>query len=248
MPASEKVVTQFIRSVYLPKTRPRDNSAYPFNIPAVQFLTQELTLDPFITFIVGENGSGKSTLIEAIAIASGFNAEGGSRNLQFNTRPSESELSQHIRVVRGPRRPDEGFFLRAESFYNVATAIERIGVGSGYGEEPLHEMSHGEAFWSVATHRFRPNGLYILDEPEAALSPQRQLSMLSLLHRLSTEGSQFVVATHSPILMAYPGALIYQISNSGLSSVSYEDTDHYQVTRDFLNNRERYFRHLFAGS
>jgi len=235
----------FIQTVRLLRDQITTPAAYPFSIPALRGF-EELELDAKVTFLVGDNGSGKSTLIEAIAIAAGFNPEGGSKNFRFATRSSESELHQHLRLVKSPRRLD-GYFLRAESFFNVATQIDELGVGQAYGGVSLHEQSHGESFLALAKHRFGGNGLYILDEPEAALSPQRQLSLLSIMHRLvEHERSQFLVATHSPILMAYPGALIYQLGPEGISRVAYEETEHFQLTRDFLNGRERFFRHLFG--
>jgi len=232
----------FVRDVRLePAEMPREG--YPFAIPAIRAL-DTLALEA-VTFLVGENGSGKSTLLEAIAIAAGFNAEGGSRNYNFATRRTESELHSHLRLVRGVRRPRDGFFLRAESFYNVATEIERLGVQDTVGGISPHEQSHGESFLSLAVNRFRENGLYLLDEPEAALSPQRQLSLLAIFHRLARAGSQFIVATHSPILLAYPGALIYHLGADGIAPIRYEDTEHFTLIRDFLNDRERYFKHLF---
>ncbi len=170
-----------------------------------------------MTYFVGENGSGKSTLLEAIAVAAGFNAEGGSMNFHFSTRSSESALAGALRLVRSVRRPRTGFFLRAESFFNLATAIEQLDKDPGgspiidsYGGRSLHEQSHGESFLAVALHRFGPQGLYVLDEPEAALSPLRQMSMLRRMRDLVHQGCQFIVATHAPILLAYPGASIQQ--------------------------------------
>jgi predicted ATPase len=240
----------FLRSVSLARDKVSSFTAYPFAVPAIRTL-HDLALDPALTFFVGDNGSGKSTLVEALAIAAGFNAEGGSRNFNFHTRRSESELHKFIRLVRGVRRPRDGFFLRAESFFNVATEVDQLeqlgatGLYKSYGGTSLHEQSHGESFLALASHRFGDDGLYILDEPEAALSPQRQLSLLAIIRRLTSRGSQFVIASHSPILMAYPGALIYQLGTDGIDRVAYEDTEHFQLTRDFLNNRERYFTHLF---
>jgi predicted ATPase len=228
--------------------------AYPFSIPAIRDL-DELALDPKVTFLIGENGSGKSTLIEAIAVAVGFNAEGGTKNFRFQTRSSESPLYRFLRPIRGIKRPRDGFFLRAESYFNVATEIERLDAEPGlgppivdsYGGVSLHEQSHGESFIALVMHRFRGHGIYILDEPEAALSPQRQLSLLAIMHRLvEQEQSQFVIATHSPILMAYPGALIYQLRPEGMRRIAYEVTEHYTITRDFLNSPERFFKTLFA--
>ena len=236
--------TGFVHAVRLERDGVPDFAEYPFSIPAIRGL-ETLELDPKITFVIGENGAGKSTLIEAIAVAAGFNAEGGTRNLQFATRRSESDLHRHIRLVRTARRLD-GFFLRAESLFNVATQIDNLGVGGAYGGTSLHEQSHGEAFLAVAKHRFRGKGLYLLDEPEAALSPQRQLALLSLIHDLAERrSSQFVIATHSPILMAYPGALLYQLDAAGIATVRYHDTEHYRITRDFLADPERFFKHLF---
>lgn len=174
------------------------------------------------TYFVGENGTGKSTLIEAIALAASFNAEGGSRNFNFATRRTESELHSVLRLVRSPRRQQDGYFLRAESLYNVARQIDDLGVG-GYGGRSLHAQSHGEAFLALATNRFGANGLYLLDEPEVALSPLHQLSLLALVDdHVRHRGSQFVIATHSPILMAYPDAMLYQPSvEHGIRTTEY---------------------------
>ncbi|AXA93991.1 AAA family ATPase [Massilia sp. YMA4] len=229
-----------------------DFDRYPFNLPAVRHL-QVLPFHPAVTFIVGENGSGKSTLLEAIAVALGFNAEGGSRNFNFGTRASHSVLHEYVRIAKGFRRPRDGYFLRAESFFNVATEIERldeVGLGDpisgAYGGRSLHEQSHGESFMALLTHRFRGRGLYVLDEPEAALSPQRQLAAMARIHQLVKEGSQFIIATHSPILMAYPDARIYACTDKGLRRTDYVDTEHYQVTHDFLVNPQRTLDVLLA--
>jgi len=229
-----------------------DYDAYPFRIPAVREL-YGLAFHPDVTFIVGENGSGKSTLLEGIAAAWGFNPEGGSVNFRFSTRASHSALHDHLRLVKSIRRPRDGFFLRAESFFNVATDIERMDadpafgapVIDSYGGRSLHEQSHGESFLALLLNRFGGQGLYILDEPEAALSPTRQLAVLRRMRQLVLEDSQFIVATHSPILMAYPGAKIYLLDGTGYTEVRYEDTEHYAVTRDFLNNPERMLDRLF---
>lgn len=222
-----------------------DGTYYPFNLPILRNL-DELTFHPNVTFLVGENGSGKSTLIEALAVAWGFNPEGGSKNFRFGTRPSHSKLHEFVRPIRSAKRARDGYFLRAESYFNVATEIEKLDaeaapgakVVSSYGGVSLHEQSHGESFVALLNHRFRGSGLYILDEPEAALSPSRQLSFLSRLHELVGQNSQFIIATHSPIILSYPNAWIYQITASGIEQVNYEDTDHFQVTRNFLNNRQ----------
>jgi predicted ATPase len=205
----------------------------------------ELSFHPKVTFLVGENGTGKSTLIEALAVAWGFNAEGGSQNFNFDTRASHSVLHQFVRPVRSARRAKDGYFLRAESLFNVATQIEELGV-TGYGDHSLHEQSHGESFFALLDHRFRGAGLYIMDEPEAALSPSRQLSFLARMHELVGQKSQFIIATHSPIILGYPDAWIYQTTAKGLERVEYEDTDHFQVTRNFLNRRQTFLDTLLS--
>ena len=242
----------FLLGVTLQREQIEDFSRYPFSIPAVRDL-EELVLDDHVTFLIGDNGSGKSTLLEAIAVAAGFNPEGGSRNFKFATRSSESELHKFLRPSRGIRRQRDGFFLRAESYFNVATEIEKLDAEPAFGPPiidsfggvSLHEQSHGESFLALVRERLFGEGLYIFDEPEAALSPQRQLSLLARMHQLVNQGSQFVIATHSPILMAYPDALLYQLDERGLRVVEYEETEHYRLTRDFLNSRESYFKHLF---
>ena len=218
---------------------------YPFCLPTIRHL-DEITLRSPVTFLVGENGTGKSTLLEAIAAAWGFNPEGGSRNFLFATQPSHSALHEHLRLIRNPGRPSDGFFLRAESFYNVATEVDRLGLESAYGGASLHEQSHGESFLAVFMDRFFGGGLYLLDEPEAALSPSRQLSVLLRMHDLVRQKSQFIIATHSPILMGYPGADILLLDQSGIKRVNYEETEHYIVTREFLNGRERMLTELFS--
>lgn len=245
------ISTQFVSRVTLQRDKVDSFDRYPFCLPAVRALDR-IDLHPKVTFFVGENGSGKSTLLEAIAVSLGFNAEGGSKNFQFGTRRSHSELHEFLRVAKGVKRPRDGFFLRAESFFNVATEIENLDaepsfgprVINSYGGRSLHEQSHGESFLALVTERFGGQGLYILDEPEAALSPQRQLAILSRIHDLVLDHSQFIIATHSPILMAYPDAWIYQCSKDGVSQIAYEDTEHFQVTRDFLANPERMLRVL----
>ncbi|MGC4088072.1 MAG: AAA family ATPase [Polyangiaceae bacterium] len=216
--------------------------AYPFSIPAVAAL-ERLVFNPGVTFFVGENGSGKSTLIEAIAIRAGFNPEGGTKNFNSAHRPSESSLQQCVRLARGASRERGGFFLRAETMFNVSTEAEDYQI---YGWEKLHEMSHGEAFLWVTLNKFRERGLFVLDEPESALSPTRQLSLLSRIHQLVTSGSQFIISTHSPILLAYPGASIFLLDRSGIQQVRYEDTEHYAVTRSFLQDPAGSLRRLFA--
>jgi predicted ATPase len=220
-------------------------SDFPFSIPAIGGLST-LEFDRPVTFFVGENGAGKSTLLEAIAIGMGLNPEGGSRNFRFATRESHSGLSDFLRLARSVRRIRDSYFLRAESYFNVATEIEALDREPGgpriidsYGGKSLHEQSHGESFFSLFLNRLGGNGLYFFDEPEAALSPTRQLSFLSRLHDLVKEGSQFLIATHSPILMAYPDAAILVFENGPPRWTDYRDTEHYGVTRTFLNDTER---------
>lgn len=236
----------YLMSVELLRDEIPDPDRYPFNIPAVRSL-ERLELHPRCNFFVGENGSGKSTLLEAIAIKLDFNPEGGTKNMRFGTRNSHSDLEKHLRLARHPQhRPLDGFFFRAESFFNVATHIEELDEGPGgpqiiwsYGDKSLHEQSHGESFLALMTHRIDGHGIYLLDEPESALSPQRQLAILSRIHDLVADHSQFVIATHSPILMAYPDAWIFEFSGDAIKRVEYRDTEHYQVTKNFLDNPDR---------
>lgn len=243
----------YLREVSLKRDRECDYTTYPLCIPAVREL-DHLEFHPDATFIVGENGCGKSTLLEAIAVAWGFNPEGGTINFRFSTRASHSDLHSRLRMVKSTRRPRDGFFLRAESFFNVASDIERLDldpfggppiIGS-YGGRSLHEQSHGESFLTLMLNRFGGNGLYILDEPEAALSPSRQLAVLRRMHQLVEDDSQFIIATHSPILMAYPRAKLYLLDKTGFTATKYEDTEHYAVTREFLANPERILKQLLA--
>lgn len=225
--------------------------AYPYSLPALKNL-DELTLHPAVTFLVGENGSGKSTLLEAIATAWGFNPEGGTRNFNFSTHASHSDLQKSLTLIKGVHRPRDGFFLRAESFYNVASEIEKLDnepaaappVINSYGGRSLHRQSHGESFFALLLNRFGGKGLYLLDEPEAALSPQRQLAMIARLHELVEDNSQFIIATHSAIIMAYPNAQILLLTEGGIAPVEYTETEHYQVTKDFLNRRDRMLKTL----
>jgi predicted ATPase len=237
--------TKFLIDMQLKRDTVPSFDEYPFSLPTIRQL-DKVVFHPAMTFFVGENGSGKSTLLEAIAVASGFNAEGGSKNFNFGTRDSHSVLHDHLRIGKGFRRPRDGFFLRAESFFNVATEVDNRGVTSSYGGISLHEQSHGESFMALLLNRFGGQGLYILDEPEAALSPQRQLAALAHIHRLVKRGSQFIIATHSPILMAYPDATIYACTEDGVAAIDYLDTEHYKVTHDFLANPKRMLDVLLA--
>ena len=244
--------TQYLREVTLNRDQVPSFAHYPFSLEAVRALTR-IELHPKVTYFIGENGSGKSTLLEAIAVNWGFNAEGGTKNFKFGTRQSHSPLHEYLQLVKGVRRPKDGFFFRAESFFNVATEIENLDrepspappIIASYGGRSLHEQSHGESFLALMIHRFGGRGLYLLDEPEAALSPQRQLAVLSRIHDLVKDDSQFIIATHSPILMAYPEATIYAFGPQGMVRTTYEDTEHYQVTRDFLLNPKRMMNVLF---
>lgn len=240
---------QYVSAVVLRRKKVPDFGRYPFSVPAVRGLS-ELPLHPRVTFLVGENGTGKSTLIEAIAVCCGFNPEGGSRNFTFETYRSHSELCDFLSLYKGVRHPRDGYFLRAESFYNVATNIEHLDEGDrgpsikySYGGS-LHEKSHGESFFALLMNRLGGHGLYIFDEPEAALSPRRQLAMLCRIDELVKQDSQLIIATHSPILTAYPDSFIYEPSAEGIHRRPYEDTDNYRVTKEFLNRYPRMLREL----
>lgn len=243
----------FVRTIETDRQLEKDGS-YLAALPVIKNLMkmESLRLEKPVTIFAGENGTGKSTLLEAIAVCMGFNAEGGSRNFCFSTRSTESRLHEYLRIAK-EAYPRDGFFLRAESFYNVASNIEDLDsqpaaapyIIDAYGGESLHHQSHGESFMSLVLNRFRGNGLYILDEPEAALSPSRQLALIAELHRLVESDSQFIIATHSPLIMAYPGADIYVLSDEGVTLTKYKDTEHYQLTKRFLDNPERILNILF---
>ena len=243
-------IRPFLRSIRLEREEVPDFSRYPFSIPALGSL-DTLEFHEKVTFLVGENGSGKSTLMEAVAVVCGFCAEGGGRNFQLETRATHSGLWRYLRAENGPLSPRDGYFLRAESFYNVASYLEDLDEGYPFASHildiyggSLHECSHGESFFALLQNRLGRDGLYLFDEPEAALSPLRQMAMLSRLHQLAEEGCQFIIATHSPILMACPEAEIYAISAEGAVPTEYEQTDHYQITKSFLENPKRMLRYL----
>lgn len=224
--------------------------AYLLDIPAIKQLMKEpLELNSKVTFIVGENGSGKSTLIEAIASAVGFNPEGGDIHTLFKTHSTHSILSNYTTIVRNGSKNKDGYFLRAESFYNVASYLDDAGSfddprRNRFGEN-LHKESHGESFLSLIRNRLEGKGLYIFDEPEAALSPSRIMTLMCIMHELEKDDSQFIISTHSPILMSYPNAEIFELNEEGIRKINYKDSEHYQITRDFIEKPEIMFKHLF---
>lgn len=220
---------------------------YPFTLPLIRALDR-LALHPKVTFLLGENGAGKSTLLEALALAVGLNPEGGSGNMRFQTRASHSPLGEYLRVVHGTGRPADSFFIRSETLYTLATALEDPSlapIAHNHGDRSLHQRSRGEALMAIVTNRLGGGGLYLFDEPEAGLSPTRQLAFLAAMHQLVRRGSQLVVATHSPILLAYPDACIYELAEGKIVQRRYEDTDHYRITTDFFVHRDTMLNELF---
>lgn len=236
----------YLREIRLKRNDIKSFDKYPFNIPIVKTL-DSLTFHPQVTFLIGENGTGKSTLIEAIAVSLGFNPEGGTKTSTFATRSSHSILHQYIKTIKSFKYPRNWYFLRAESFYNLATLMDETNYYHTYSNKSLHEQSHGESFMATLTNKLKGNGLYIMDEPEAALSPTNQMAALTAIHKLVEKQSQFIIATHSPILLAYPNAKIYRFSNSGIERVSYQKTEHYTVTKDFLNRYQQMLNILLAN-
>ena len=245
---------RFLMSVRLTPARSDEpRSGYPWHLAAIAALADGVELHPKVTYLIGENGSGKSTLLEAIAVAAGMNPEGGSSNFAFSTRESHSSLSEAIALVRGIRRPRTDFFLRAESLFTAATYLESLPASpsgadplAAYGGRSLHEQSHGESFLAVLVNRLGPDGLYLFDEPEAALSAQNCLTCLRRIHELVQAGSQFIIATHSPLVLAYPDATIYACDGDGLEPVAYEDCDPVRLTERFLGDRERFVERLLG--
>lgn len=232
---------QFIQGLTIDWTKINEKS-YLRKIDAIRDLG-ELSFHKPITFFVGENGSGKSTLLESIAVAYGFNPEGGTKNYSFSTYDSHSELCDATKIIKGVRRPRSGYFLRAESFYNVATK-EREYADSAHPSGKYHEKSHGESFLAIAQNYMGADGIYIFDEPEAALSPQRQLTLLINIYQCAQKGAQFIIATHSPILLGIPDADIYNFDMGEIHLCEYEETDSYIVTEMFINSREHLLHRL----
>jgi predicted ATPase len=241
-----------VRAVELvPGGDPSERAGHPWELSVIRALERGLRLHPKVTYLVGENGSGKSTLLEAIAVAAGINPEGGTSNFAFSTRDSHSRVWEAIRLIRGTRRPATDFFLRAESLFTAATYLDELGRDDdsalgAYGGVSLHEQSHGESFLAVMLNRFGPNGFYVMDEPEAALSTQNCLTCLRRIHQLVNDGSQFVIATHSPIVLAYPDATIYACTDDGVTEIAYEDADAVRLTQSFLAARDRFLEQLLA--
>jgi predicted ATPase len=244
--------TPFLTAVQLRRELVPSFETYPFNLPAIRGL-DTLALHPSVTFLVGENGTGKSTLLEGIAVALGINPEGGSIHMHFETKPTHSVLGDAIGLHRTHRHMRDGWFLRAESFYNVATEIDRIqsedgGMLKSYGGKSLHGQSHGESFFSLFRNRFGGGGVYLLDEPEAALSPMRQLGFISMLHDLVRDGAQFIIATHSPMIITYPEAWTYVLGGEKIERVAHDETEHFRVAQGFMTNPERSLRVLLDRS
>lgn len=248
------VIKRYVESLSLKEYPPE--TSYLSALPVVRHLKTlgKLALSGSVTIFVGENGTGKSTLLEAVAVALGFNPEGGTRNFNFETRATHSDLYKYLRVARSGY-PKDGFFLRAESFYNVATNIDQMdeepGLGNSviasYGGVSLHRQSHGESFLALVQNRFGGNGLYILDEPEAALSPSRQMTLMAEMNALVKRDSQFIVSTHSPILLTFPGAQVFELTETAIRTVPYAETEHFKLTKYFLDNPERMLRYLLES-
>lgn len=233
----------YLRSLRILKSNDHDPNMYPFSIPAIRDL-DSLSFETNVAFLVGENGSGKSTLLEGIAYQCGFNTAGGGKNNTYDVDASKSILGDHLRLSWMPKITN-GFFLRAETFYHFASHLDTLPASlEYYGGRSLHEQSHGEAFLSLFKHRFGKRAIYLLDEPEAALSPARQLALLRIIKDLENE-AQFIIATHSPILLGYPNAQILNFDSQPIAEIRYEDTMHYIITRRFLENRHLFLNELF---
>ena len=257
-PSDELFSDLFVTEVRIDKKIPSQN--YLSELPVIKYLRkmESIKFNSSVTFFVGENGTGKSTLIEGIAVALGFNPEGGSKNFNFSTHNSHSDLSDYLTVCKGIKLPRDGFFLRAESYYNFASNIDDLDTDepraetmsspkiiNSYGGVSLHKQSHGESFLCMVENRLGGKGIYIFDEPEAALSPARLLELMCHIDRLVKNDSQFIIATHSPILMAFPNAEIYELSEVGIRNVDYLETEHFMITKSFLNNPQKFLKEMF---
>lgn len=242
----------YVNKVSLTKEIPEGNYLKDLSVVKNLKKTEGIRFHKPVTFLVGENGVGKSTLIEGVAVATGFNPEGGTINFNFSTKSSHSDLHNYLTVSRGYKKHRDGFFLRAESFYNVASNIddmdEVVSIGTpvinSYGGVSLHKQSHGESFMSLVENRFGGNGLYILDEPEAALSPMRLMRLMCYMQQLVNNNSQFIISTHSPILMTFPNAEILEITEDEIRSVDYKDTEHFMITKRFMDAPEKMIESL----
>ena len=221
-----------------------DPDSYLYTIPAIKSLSA-LDFSSPVTFFSGENGSGKSTLLEAMAVAYGFNPEGGTKNYSFSTYDSHSDLYRALRLSKGVIKARWGYYLRAESFYNVASMETEYAKGGGRPRQ-YHLKSHGESFLSVMQDNFSPQSIYFLDEPEAALSPQRQLTLICEIDRCVKAGSQFIITTHSPILLAMPQAQILNFDDQ-IQPCAYEDTESYQITKMFIEDRDQILYKLLGS-
>jgi len=239
-------IKPYLKEIKYQKEGVVDAQNYPFNIPFLQKL-EKIEFHADVTFIVGENGAGKSTLIEAIAQGLGFSKEGGTKNFNLDTADTTSQLHRYFKLIKGFKKPSDYYFLRAESFYNVATYMDEVGYLKEYGGKSLHQQSHGESFFSVINNKLQGRGLYIFDEPEAALSPNRQLAAISAIHELVQNDSQFIIATHSPIIMAYPNAKILLLNGLGIQEVAFEETEHFQTYDLFFKNHKGLIHNLIKG-
>jgi predicted ATPase len=251
-----------LKKITLLRERVEDWNIYPFSVPTIESLP-EIAINSRVLFFAGENGSGKSTLLEAIAGHYGFGPEGGNRNINNDTTQHNHSTDALIRALRlsFDKRTGAGFFLRAESFFNTASHLDKLddfeengGFGPpilpSYGNQSLHSRSHGETFFTLLEHKFTRNGLFLLDEPEAALSPQRQLSFLILIHDTLRryKDAQFIISTHSPVLLGYPGAQILSFDDGQLREIVYEETAPMQIVRRFVNDRDSFLQELFQDT